>query len=98
MDDEFRPAVYIRTNVRNAVLYVGVTRNLYVRDWYHRQGKPSAFVTRYKLDKLVWYQEYQMIIDAIAAEKRLKAGSRQQKIDLVNQMNPQWLDLAQSWR
>tara|TARA_R110002049_G_scaffold81007_1_gene205992 strand:+ start:227 stop:514 length:288 start_codon:yes stop_codon:yes gene_type:complete len=86
--------VYILTNKNNTTLYVGVTSNLKQRILQHkeRQDKKS-FTARYNLDKLVYYEAYQMIGDAIGREKQLKAGSRAKKIALIESMNPEWLDL-----
>jgi len=84
--------VYILTNKNNTVLYTGVTNNLIRRVWEHK-NKPSGFVVRYKLDKLVYFEQTGDINVAITREKQLKAGSRQRKIDLININNPEFEDL-----
>jgi len=86
--------VYILTNKNNTTLYVGVTSNLEQRLKQHRSDiNPKSFTSRYKLYKLVYVEAYQMIGDAIAREKQIKAGSRAKKIALVEKKNPNWNDL-----
>ncbi len=86
--------IYIMTNKNNTTLYVGVTSNLPKRVMEHQQGKyENSFTSRYNLHKLVYWESFQEIGDAIAREKQLKAGSRQKKLDLINSANPQWRDL-----
>ncbi|MBS1526050.1 MAG: GIY-YIG nuclease family protein [Bacteroidetes bacterium] len=86
--------VYILTNKRHNVLYVGVTSELLSRIWDHRnKTHPKSFTARYNCFKLVYYQFYPHIKEAIAVEKAIKGGSRDRKIQLVNSMNPGWLDL-----
>lgn len=86
--------IYILTNYNNTTLYVGVTSNLIQRIQQHKnQSDPKAFTTRYRLNKLVYYEAFQMIGDAIGREKQLKAGSRAKKEALIQGMNPNWLDL-----
>ena len=81
------------TNVRNTVLYTGVTNNLRKRVAEHRGKKGSKFTSKYNVGKLVHYESFSHIWDAIAAEKRIKAGSRAKKIKLVESVNRQWEDL-----
>lgn len=87
--------VYILTNKNNTTLYIGVTANLELRIKQH-QAKidKKSFTTRYNLCKLVYYEAFQMIGDAIAREKQLKGGNRAQKIALIESTNPEWNDLA----
>lgn len=85
--------VYILTNVNNHVLYTGVTNDLYRRIEYHRLGIHKGFTWRYKVHKLVYYEVFEDVGDAIAREKQIKAGSRQDKLDLIKSMNPEWKDL-----
>ena len=87
--------VYIMTNKYNTVLYTGVTNDLLRRVSEHRAHRGSAFTSKYNVTKLVYFEEYGEINDAIAREKQIKAGSRQKKIDLVNSINPEWKDLLQ---
>ncbi len=82
------------TNERNTTLYVGVTSDLLNRVFEHKTRKhPYSFTARYNLIKLVYFEGFQSIEDAINREKQLKAGSRQKKINLINNFNPNWLDL-----
>jgi putative endonuclease len=85
--------IYIMTNRYNTVLYTGVTNNLKRRAWEHRQGLGSAFASRYRATKLVYYEVYENVNLALAREKQIKGGSRQKKIDLVNGLYPDWHDL-----
>ena len=86
--------IYILTNKNNTVLYTGVTSDLSNRLRQHRTGHfKNSFTSRYNVTKLVYYEEFPTIEDAIAREKQIKAGSRQKKIDLIVQLNPEWKDL-----
>jgi len=82
------------TNKRNGTLYTGVTANLKKRVWEHKNHVfPESFTAKYKCYMLVYYQGYTGIEEAIAHEKRLKAGSRAAKLKLIEAQNPQWNDL-----
>jgi putative endonuclease len=85
--------VYIMTNPRNTVLYTGVTNDLRARAWRHRSGQGSKFTRRYKCTKLVYYEIFDDPSSAISREKQIKAGSRADKIALVEGSNPGWKDL-----
>jgi len=85
--------VYIMTNAHNTVLYTGVTNNLARRVYEHKNGLGSKFVKKYNVHKLVYYEIGNDVNEAIAREKQIKGGSRKKKIDLINNMNPQWKDL-----
>jgi putative endonuclease len=89
--------VYILTNKANSVLYVGVTNDLVSRVSQHKQKLFKGFSATYNCNKLVHYEEFQWIDDAIAREKQLKAGSRQKKIDIIVINNLSWNDLSDSW-
>jgi len=85
--------VYIMTNKRHSVLYVGVTSELIVRVWQHKTHYyPGSFTSKYNCEKLV-YCFYPHIEEAIGVEKTLKAGNRKTKIKLIEELNPEWLDL-----
>jgi len=90
-------AVYIMTNKSNRVLYVGVTSDLQGRVFDHKNKTFKGFTATYECNKLVYYEEYQWIQDAIAREKQLKAGSRKKKVDLIIAENPLWKDLSEGW-
>ena len=86
--------VYIITNSNNTTLYIGVTSNLPQRILEHKEKLyPNSFSARYNLNKLVYFEQYQMIGDAIAREKQLKGGSRLAKFTLIEKTNPLWNDL-----
>lgn len=89
----FQYYVYILTNQYNTVLYTGVTNDLDRRVQEHRSPTNRGFTSRYNAHKLVYYEEYEDIEEAILREKQIKAGSRQKKIDLINAMNPAWEEL-----
>ena len=87
--------VYIMTNKHHTTLYTGVTSELQVRINQHKSKEfPNSFTSKYNCNKLVYYCGFASIEEAIAEEKRIKGGSRQDKIDLINGMNPQWKDLS----
>ena len=86
--------VYILTNTHHTVLYVGVTKDLKKRVVQHRDKiNPKSFTARYNIHKLVFYEGFMYLNDAIAYEKLLKGGSRKKKIELIEGMNPEWKDL-----
>jgi putative endonuclease len=85
--------VYIMTNAHNTVLYTGVTNDLARRAYEHKHGFGSAFVKKYNVHKLVYYEVGNDVHATIAREKQIKGGSRKQKIDLINSLNPEWKDL-----
>ena len=89
--------VYMLTNKGNAVIYVGVTNDIKNRTLQHKQRLQQGFTKQYGCNKLVYYQAFQWIDDAIVREKQLKGGSRQQKVNLINQENPNWEDLSEGW-
>jgi len=80
-------------NTGDTVLYTGVTSDLGKRGANHRDKKGSKFTSKYNITKLVYYEGFNRIQDAIAAEKKIKAGSRAKKIQLIESINPQWEDL-----
>ena len=85
--------VYIITNKPRGILYIGFSGGLDDRMERHRLGKGSNFASKYKLTRLVYYEEFQYANDAIAREKQLKNWHRQWKINLIEQNNPNWDDL-----
>ena len=89
--------VYIATNKNNTTLYTGVTNNLIRRMEEHKlKMNPKSFSARYNINKLVWYENYTDIGEAIAREKQIKAGSRKKKIQLIETTNPEWKDLYET--
>ena len=89
--------VYILTNKTHRVLYTGVTNNLERRLYEHRTGVKSGFTQKYNCHKLVWFEITSSINDAIAYEKKIKAGSREGKLRLITASNPNWKDLSAEW-
>ncbi len=89
-------AIYILTNKYNKVLYTGFTNDLYRRISEHKNKLVKSFTSRYNVDKLVYYEIYADAESAIYRERQIKAGSRQKKIDLINNFNPEWKDLFKS--
>jgi putative endonuclease len=85
--------VYIMTNKYNTVLYTGVTNNLVRRVYEHKNGQGGYFTSKYKTNKLAYYEVCQDVKSAIAREKQIKGGSRKKKLDLINSMNSAWDDL-----
>jgi len=85
--------IYIMTNKRNTVLYTGMTSDLKKRVYEHKKKLVTGFTKKYSIDKLVYYETLDNAYNAIAREKKIKGGSRQKKIDLINSMNPKWKDL-----
>lgn len=96
MDYRNTPAIYILSNTHNTVLYVGVTYSIVERISQHKQKLIPGFTKKYNVDKLVYFEFYTDIRDAIAREKQLKAGSRKKKIDLIESVNPGWKDIFDS--
>ena len=86
--------VYIICNINNTTLYTGVSSNLATRVAQHKEkAYPKSFSARYNCVKLVYYQWFDTIMEAIAEEKRIKGGSRKKKEILINSINPEWKDL-----
>jgi len=85
--------IYILTNYEQTTLYIGVTNNLVRRTFIHKKKLNKGFSKNYNLTRLVYYEIFSNITEAIAREKQLKGGSRQKKIDLINKFNPNWDDL-----
>jgi putative endonuclease len=95
MEDR-QPAIYILANRRNGTLYVGVTNNLVRRVYEHKFSSLGGFAKRYNCNQLVYYEIYDDMYSAICREKEIKAGTRKKKMALIENMNPQWIDLYDS--
>lgn len=85
--------VYILTNKSNTVLYTGVTNDIKRRVYEHKQKLADGFTKKYNVDKLVYFEQGNDIKGAIFREKQIKAGSRKDKINLINSINKDWNDL-----
>ncbi len=81
------------TNAKYGTIYTGVTNNLVSRVTDHREKKKAGFTNRYNLTKLVHYEPYADVRDAIQREKAIKAWKREWKIELIEKENPDWRDL-----
>ena len=86
--------VYMMTNRSRAVLYTGVTSKLEGRVWEHKNHVVKGFTARYKLDRLVYYEQFSDPISAITREKEIKGWRREKKDELVRAFNPKWKDLG----
>ena len=84
------------TNKNNHVLYTGMTNNLKRRVYEHKEKLINGFTKKYNVTKLVYYEVFDDPASAIVREKQIKGGSRQKKIDLINNMNSEWTDLYES--
>ncbi len=85
--------VYIMTNKNNKVLYTGITNDLKRRAYEHKEKLVDGFTKKYNVSKLIYYEIFEDPENAILREKKIKAGSRQKKLDLIDGMNKQWGDL-----
>jgi putative endonuclease len=81
------------TNKYNTVIYAGVTNDLQKRVYQHKEKIIEGFTKKYNVNKLVYYEAFDSMEDAIAREKQIKAGSRKKKISLINSINPDFTDL-----
>ena len=86
--------VYISNNFKNTVLYTGVTDNINRRIFEHKSKlHPQSFTARYNIKKLVYVETTQYVNSAIQREKQIKGYTRAKKIELIESMNPDWVDL-----
>ena len=88
--------VYLLARRRCGTLYLGVTNDLVRRVWEHKTKAQSGFTARYGVDRLVWYEVYERMDEAITREKSLKKWHRAWKIRLIEEMNPEWRDLYET--
>jgi len=88
--------VYIMAS-RLLNLYTGVTNNLYRRALQHKAGEIDGFTKRYNINRLVYYEVFEHIGNAIAREKQIKAWTRAKRLALIKTLNPAWQDLAEGW-
>lgn len=88
-----QPAVYILASKRNGTLYTGVTTHLIQRIWQHKNNVVEGFTKKYRVHQLVYYELHQDITQATLREIQIKKWNRQWKIELIESVNPQWLDL-----
>ncbi len=88
------PCVYILASKRNGTLYIGVTSALAQRIWEHKHDLVEGFTKKYGIHRLVWFEPHPAMESAIIREKRLKGWRRAWKIRLIEESNPDWLDLT----
>jgi len=81
-------------NKINTVIYTGVTSDLQKRVYEHKEKPVEGFTKKYNINKLVYFEQFDDIEDAIVREKQIKGGSRQKKIDLIKKANPEFNDLS----
>ena len=89
--------VYILASKKNGTLYTGVTNDIERRVYEHKHKLTPGFTSRYNVNRLMYYDEYNDIRDAIAREKQIKGWLRKKKIALIESMNPNWDDLSEGW-
>ncbi|CAM5207438.1 GIY-YIG nuclease [Bosea thiooxidans] len=85
--------VYLLARKKDGTLYLGVTSDLARRVHEHKSKQTIGFTSRYDVDRLVWYEEFEWVNEAIDREKRVKKWRRAWKIKLIEDMNPEWADL-----
>jgi putative endonuclease len=88
---------YIMNNQHNTVLYTGITRDMAVRVWQHKKGEIKGFTKRYNVNKLVYFETYEDVNDAIICEKQIKGCLRSKNFFLIETDNKNWEDLCQGW-
>jgi putative endonuclease len=96
MREDKRYYVYIMAS-RSLTLYTGVTGDNYYRALQHKAGEIEGFTKKYHIDRLVYYETFKYVNNAIAREKQIKAWTRAKRIALIKTMNPAWQDLADGW-
>ena len=89
--------IYILASQKNGTLYIGVTNDLERRVLEHKQKINEGFTSKYDVNRLVYFESFQYINDAILREKRLKKWNRQWKINLIEEENFEWNDLSKDW-
>lgn len=82
---------------RSGVLYIGVTNNLERRHSEHKAAQVKGFTKKYRVNRLLWYERYDRIEDAIAREKQMKNWRRDKKARLIERDNPDYADISQEW-
>jgi len=88
--------VYVMAS-RSLTLYTGVTGNIYCRAMQHKSGEIEGFTKKYHINRLVYYETFKYVNNAIAREKQIKAWTRAKRLELIKTMNPTWQDLAEGW-
>ena len=89
--------IYILTNLSGSVLYIGMTNDLRRRVYEHKLGMAEGFTKKYNCKKLVYYEEYIDVNQAIAREKQMKWWKREYKFNTIHKQNPNLEDLSERW-
>jgi putative endonuclease len=89
--------VYILANRKNGTLYTGVTNSLQRRVWQHKAKQADSFTRRYGLDRLMYFEAFRDVTNAIARETEIKGWLRAKKLALIEARNPEWGDLSAGW-
>jgi len=84
-------------SMRNGTLYIGVTSDLIKRVWEHKQDFVEGFTKKHGVHDLVWYEQHEDMLEAVAREKALKEWRRAWKLELIEKMNPQWKVCMKAW-
>ena len=87
---------YILAN-NKGMLYVGITGDLKIRVQQHKEGRGSTYTSKYQCHRLVYYEVFEYVFDAIEREKQIKGYGRTKKKALIDSMNPQWSDVSKDW-
>ncbi|WP_336069776.1 GIY-YIG nuclease family protein [Mesoflavibacter sp. CH_XMU1404-2] len=90
--------VYLLSSKKNGTLYIGVTNDLERRMFEHKNKLVSGFTAKYNVNKLMYFEDFQYVNDALKREKQLKNWNRQWKIDLIEKENKEWKDLSVDWK
>ena len=96
MSNDKRYYVYILGSL-SGTLYIGITSKLEQRVWQHKRHEIEGFTSQYQVDRLLYWETYDLVGRAIAREKQLKGWRREKKIKLIEKVNPHWKDLAAEW-
>ena len=96
MKNQKRYYVYIMAS-RSLNLYTGVTNDIYNRALDHKESLIDGFTKRYKINRLVYYETFEHVGNAIQREKQIKSWTRAKRITLIRSQNPEWSDLAADW-
>src|ERR1700675_2795704 len=96
MREEKRYYVYIMAS-RSLTLYTGVTGDIYHRALQHKAGEIEGFTEKYHINRLVYYETFKYVNNALARDKQIKAWTRAKRLALIKTMNPTWQDMAAGW-
>ncbi len=96
MQEEKRYYVYVMAS-RSLTLYTGVTGDIYNRALQHKAGEIEGFTKKYHINRLVYYETFKYVNNALAREKQIKAWTRAKRLGLIKTMIPAWQDLAEGW-